>query len=312
MIYAGLDEAALGSRLGPFCSCLTLFEYSGPQVTGLYEILARFVCQSKDDSGRLQIADSKTIFFQSGGIRRLETGVLSFLSAAGISFPLSFSHLLQSLCPSTDLRALTESPWFAGSSDLTIPTSQFTCLELGPVISMAMRDCSLTMRCPKLRFISAREFNRKLEHHGGKGPAVQSIIAPLLISVLEDNKANTHISVDRQGGRRYYGTWLRSIFPKRKLKILSEESRLSRYRIGNVSIEFLVRSDSIRLETALASMISKYVREVAMSLFNAWWEKRVPGIRPCAGYPLDSRRFLRELRNAGAIDALDFTLVRHG
>ena len=311
MIYAGLDETALGSRLGPFCSCLTHFEYSGPRSTGLYEILAKAICQTKDGSGRLQIADSKTIFFQSGGIRKLETGVLALLSAAGISLPLSFFHLLQSLCPDTDLQTLTKSPWFDGCFDLTIPVSQSTYHKFAPAISAAMRNCLVTMKCPKLRFISAREFNRKLKHHGGKGPVVQNIIAPLLISALKDNKADTHISVDRQGGRRYYGTWLQNIFPNRKIEILLEGTKCSRYRIGNTLIEFLVRSDSIKLETAVASMISKYIREVAMLLFNTWWEKKIPGIRPCAGYPLDAKRFLKELGDAGAIDEWDLTLVRH-
>jgi len=311
MIYAGLDEAALGAKLGPFCSCLTHFEYSGPRMTELYEILTEVICQTKDSSGRLQIADSKTVFFQSGGIKNLETGVLALLGVAGISPPLSFFHLLQFLCPNSDLRALTETPWFAGSSDLSIPISQSTYHEFVPAISVAMKNCSITMKCPKLRFISAREFNRELERHEGKSPAIQSIIAPLLISILEDNKADTRVSVDRQGGRRYYGTWLRNIFPNRKIETILEESKCSRYRIGNASIEFLVRADSTKLETALASMISKYIREVAMLLFNAWWRKRLPGIRPCAGYPLDAKRFLQEIKDAGVVDEWYLTLVRH-
>jgi len=310
MIYAGLDEAALGSRLGPFCSCLTYFEYSGPQAAGLYEILSGAVCKTEDDSGRLQIADSKIVFTQSRGLKKLERGVLTFLGAAGIPIPLSFFRLLQSLCPAADLRTLSETPWFAGFFDPSIPISQSALHISDSTISAAMKNSSVRMKCPKLRFISAREFNRRLERHGSKGAAVQSIIAPLLIGVLEDNRANTHVTIDRQGGRRYYGAWLQNIFPGGKLEILSEEPGCSRYRIGNVLIDFLVQSESIRLETALASMISKYVRELAMLLFNTWWGKRIPGIRPCAGYPLDAKRFLKEIENAETIDEWEPTLVR--
>jgi len=310
MIYAGLDEAALGSKLGPFCSCLTHFEYSGPQVQRLYEILAGAICKTGDDSGCLQIADSKIVFTQSGGLRKLERGVLAFLGATGIPIPLTFFRLLRSLCPVADLQTLSEVPWFAGFSDPPIPVSQSALHIPDAAISAAMKKSSVTMRCPKLRFISTREFNRRLERHGSKGAAVQSIIAPLLIGVLEDNKPNTHITVDRQGGRRYYETWLQNISPEGRVETLSEGLRCSRYRIGNVLIDFLVQSESIRLETALASMIAKYVRELAMLLFNTWWRERIPGVRPCAGYPLDAKRFLKEIKNAESIDEWEPTLVR--
>jgi len=310
MIYVGLDEAALGPRLGPFCTCLTHFEYSGPRPAGLYEMLAGVIRKTVDGSNRLQIADSKSVFTQSEGLKKLETGVLAFLDAVGIPIPLSFFHLLRSLCPAADLKTLAETPWFAGFFDPSIPISQSAHHKFSSAIGAAMKDSSLKMKCPKLRFISAREFNRRLVRYGGKGSVVQSIITPLLISVLENNSTNTHITVDRQGGRRYYGSWLENIFPNGKLEILSEGAKCSSYQIGNVSIDFLVQSESTRLETALASMISKYVRELAMLLFNKWWEKRIPGIRPCAGYPLDARRFLRELGDVESIDKWKLTLVR--
>jgi hypothetical protein len=49
------------------------------------------------------------------------------------------------------------------------------------------------------------------------------------------------------------------------------------------------------LPTALASMTAKYHRELAMRAFNDFWLARVPGLRPTAGYPGDSRRFKREI-----------------
>jgi hypothetical protein len=49
---------------------------------------------------------------------------------------------------------------------------------------------------------------------------------------------------------------------------------------------------------ALASMFAKYIREVCMKQFNAFWAKHVPGIKPTAGYPLDAKRFYEEIRPA--------------
>jgi hypothetical protein len=49
---------------------------------------------------------------------------------------------------------------------------------------------------------------------------------------------------------------------------------------------------------ALASMVSKYVREILMLEFNAYWQNHVPGIEPTAGYPGDSHRFFAAIRPA--------------
>jgi hypothetical protein len=42
---------------------------------------------------------------------------------------------------------------------------------------------------------------------------------------------------------------------------------------------------------ALASMLAKYIRELAMDAFNAFWLEACPGIRPTRGYPVDAQRF---------------------
>ena len=42
-------------------------------------------------------------------------------------------------------------------------------------------------------------------------------------------------------------------------------------------------------------MTSKYLRELAMRAFNAWWCGRVDDLRPTAGYPVDARRFKRAI-----------------
>lgn len=38
-------------------------------------------------------------------------------------------------------------------------------------------------------------------------------------------------------------------------------------------------------------MTAKYVRELAMRAFNAWWCGRAPGLAATAGYPLDAARW---------------------
>ena len=49
------------------------------------------------------------------------------------------------------------------------------------------------------------------------------------------------------------------------------------------------------MPTALASMTAKYVRELAMIAFNAFWINHLPNLRPTAGYPLDAKRFRKAI-----------------
>jgi hypothetical protein len=43
-------------------------------------------------------------------------------------------------------------------------------------------------------------------------------------------------------------------------------------------------------------MVSKYLREALMHEFNRFWQQKVPGVKPTAGYPGDAQRFFDEIR----------------
>ena len=62
-------------------------------------------------------------------------------------------------------------------------------------------------------------------------------------------------------------------------------------------IEFCVGGES-RAPVALASMAAKYVRELSMQAFNAFWADRLPGLRPTAGYPTDALRWRHDAATA--------------
>lgn len=70
---------------------------------------------------------------------------------------------------------------------------------------------------------------------------------------------------------------------------------LSRYTLQTsgrrLDLELLPRADSVDGLVALASMVSKAVRERWMGAFNAHWTARIAGLRPTAGYPVDAARF---------------------
>jgi len=63
-----------------------------------------------------------------------------------------------------------------------------------------------------------------------------------------------------------------------------------------VRLAFQPRMDSVPFCGALASMTSKYLRELLMLEFNRFWQERVPGLKATAGYPSDAVRFFKAIR----------------
>ena len=61
-----------------------------------------------------------------------------------------------------------------------------------------------------------------------------------------------------------------------------------------MNITFRARGEAV-LPTALASMTAKYHRELCMRAFNAYWCDQIPGLQATAGYPVDARRFKRDI-----------------
>ena len=119
------------------------------------------------------------------------------------------------------------------------------------------------------------------------------------------------IICDRQGGRGHYGPMLRLMFDEWLLEIVSEVESRSEYRLikggHSVRIVFVEKAETQCMPVALASMLSKYLREAMMHRFNVYWRRQLPGIIPTAGYHTDGMRFLgdiqhkrRELGVAGA------------
>jgi hypothetical protein len=107
-----------------------------------------------------------------------------------------------------------------------------------------------------------------------------------------------HVFCDKHGGRDRYLPLLQSQFPDDWIEVRQEGSGASVYRFGNedrpIEIGFHVAGERF-LPVALASMTAKYVRETAMRPFNEFWCARVPGLKPTAGYPTDSRRFKQQI-----------------
>jgi len=65
------------------------------------------------------------------------------------------------------------------------------------------------------------------------------------------------------------------------------------------------------MAVALASIFSKYVRELFMHLENQYWLQFVPSLKPTAGYYTDALRFLSQIADVRKKEAIqDNILIR--
>jgi hypothetical protein len=127
------------------------------------------------------------------------------------------------------------------------------------------------------------------------------------------------IMVDRQGGRANYAPGLFELVKPVSIRIEQQTDTVSAYTLrrrgspfpDGFHVMFATESESVSLPVALGSMLSKYLRELHMVLFNEYWRERRPDLKPTAGYALDARRFLEDigpLRRELGID--DQALIR--
>ncbi len=115
-----------------------------------------------------------------------------------------------------------------------------------------------------------------------------------------ENKELPEVRVfcDKLGGRNFYLPILMEFFPNLPFCVVQEGREFSEYvhygEYAALRIRFQAKGENI-LPVALASMVSKYLREISMERFNIWWRFLLPEIRPTAGYPLDAKRFREEI-----------------
>src|SRR5206468_324867 len=106
--------------------------------------------------------------------------------------------------------------------------------------------------------------------------------------------------IDKHGGRNCYAAVLQNALPDSMIVAEQESAARSAYKALGLerAVRFVIepRADLQHFCVALASMVSKYLREVLMGEFNRFWQSHIPELRPTAGYPTDSARFLQAIR----------------
>jgi len=305
----GPDEAGYGPNLGPLVISATVWHVSdGVFAAELYRRLADVVVAvpSRGRAGeplRVVIADSKALYQPAKGLRHLETGVLAALGVLNRR-PATWPHVLDQLAPGADARRRVL-PWYAdyeASLPLAVPRKAVD--ELAATLGAGLAAAGVQLVEMRSRVIFEEEFNQLVEQYDNKGAALSHATLDLVSEVCQPlGQEAISIVCDKHGGRNSYQHLLAEHFPESVIEVHGEARDRSVYRFGphdrRVEIAFQMKAESL-LPAALASMASKYLRELAMEALNAFWCGRVPGLKRTAGYPQDAVRFKADIAPAQA------------
>lgn len=319
MILAGIDEAGYGPLLGPLvvgcCAFEVQAEPSGP-LPCLWKRLARCISKKRVRSGKkIHVNDSKAVYTPAQGVRELERAVLS-LAAATRGPCDDFDGFVRSVA-SHVLDDVDQYAWYAPTpGPFPIANNAMALRLLGNALRVEMRRTETRAEYLGARVVLERQFNRMLQSTRNKASTLFSISA-MHLDYLFRNYAHKGLVIfcDRQGGRAHYGSLLRLMFEDWSLEVISEIENRSEYRLsrcGNgVRVIFCEKAEGLCLPVAVASMLSKYLRELLMHRFNAFWKQHIPDLAPTAGYYTDGKRFLREIHQKRVeMDIPDEQIVR--
>jgi len=300
----GVDEAGYGPNLGPFV--MTSVACRVPDAcreADLWHVLRAAVRRADDtDKSRLLIDDSKRVY-TARGLAGLERGILATLWGERLNAPSSLAALIECACPD-DKEELRREAWYRGTQALPI---HLTRDDLQSTATRFVDACAAAdVECWQVRsvVVCPTHFNALLEERGTKS----HVLAHALTHLLRWQRANPQddedltFFIDKHGGRNTYAAMIQHALPDSIVLTVQEGLARSTYRVHGlgraIHLTFQPRADAEHLCVALASMASKYLREVLMLEFNRFWQELVADLKPTAGYPVDAARFLLAIRPA--------------
>ena len=300
-VIVGIDEAGYGPILGPLTATASVCSVEDSLLkANLWDVLTDSVSkQKKGLRGRMLICDSKKAYNRKAGLGHLERTVLSVLFSQGFNGQ-KIGDLVEKLAPNAKERIL-EYPWYKEIDSMKLGAN-FKDIELASKIFVKNTNekgvCFLETHSDCL---DAGYYNKLVSKVKNKSTVLFTSICSLMLDLIEKyGNQNLHIIVDRQGGRTNYIQPLQKMFPDFSLRVIRVIDQESSYELkrGNCSakIHFLVKGDDRFLPVALASMTSKYLRELLMTSFNGYFCDKNPEIVPTAGYWTDGQRFIKDLQ----------------
>lgn len=314
LYVVGIDEAGYGPNLGPLALGASIWQVPSKIQSELLasklepEFQAKRL-QGKDLEPFVPLGDSKELYQSGISTESLEIGVLSLLQNAKRYQSVEPSKLWPTLLEHADCLKLQplehkqSLPWYE-------PIGQSPSM---PWLAKVTAFCSLAASgLSKLevdfegfqaRLVDEMVFNQGLRDYGGKGKLLSFTSLHLVKDIVESLDLTTvdgvEIYCDRHGGRSKYLELLQAVFEEVFFWIEKETPHESSYRTEwndcPLRIRFTVGGDRFP-PTSAASMLAKWLREASMDHFNRYWQGKVSDLKPTAGYPVDAKRFVNDLK----------------
>ena len=257
---------------------------------------------AEEDDGRFAVDDSKLVYNSTRGLAGpLEHGVLAALGR-GTSAPLG--SFLADFCAAPALTELAGEAWYTGTAGLPGHATAEETAAAARRFEEACMAAGIRGWKANVAVVCTPRFNALLDAAGSKGAVLAHGLGELLRASCGLAPADEALTfhIDKHGGRNRYTAQIQHALSADAVLPLEEGMSASVYRVVGMGREmrltFRPRADSAHFCVALASMVSKYVRERLMEEFNRFWLERTPGLKPTAGYPGDARRFYDAIRPA--------------
>ncbi|MDP6443809.1 MAG: hypothetical protein QGG36_10250 [Pirellulaceae bacterium] len=300
----GVDEAGYGPNLGPLVIGGSVWEVPDELLDdheGLVAAVSNCIAETGGD-GRLAVADSKQLYKPKGPLTQLEMGVHVALALTG-RLGRTWRELFAVLAPACRTE-MDDTPWYRGfDEELPVDADLDRISEIAQAVELRLADAGVRLCTLQTDVVCAGRFNRLLQQWDGKGGLLSNTTLDLVQQLLEHTTGQTLIHCDKQGGRNKYAPLLQGRFTDYLVEIRCEGRAESRYQWGprgeTTICRFVAKGDRF-LPAALASMAAKYLRELAMRAFNAYWRRHVSDLKATAGYPLDAKRFREDVAEARA------------
>lgn len=302
MVLAGIDEAGYGPILGPLVvGCCAIEVPDGDDIPCGWKLLRRVIAKKRDLRGKkLHVNDSKKVYSPAGGLAELEKSILCLLASCADHCE-DLSSFLDCVAAES-VAALSTHDWYRADEQETFPIAN-DLISIRIASNLARVECERAkVKIAHLHAAALPEsrLNQMFDATRNKSSTSFSLVAEHIDRLLRKfSDRNLVVFCDRQGGRTHYRGVLIDNFPGWSIEVVSESSNESEYRLLSDSrsarLIFAERCEERCIAVAIASMLSKYLREALMHRFNAWWKRHEPRLVPTAGYWTDGLRFLKDI-----------------
>ncbi|MBC8481514.1 MAG: hypothetical protein H8D47_02470 [Planctomycetes bacterium] len=301
-LLVGIDEAGYGPLLGPLVISSASFVVPAEHVKADFWNLLKKSCskQKKRLLGRLLICDSKKAHTKSTGIKHLQRTTLACLKIYSQNHQQTLHQLLKTLAPEC-LSRLDNYPWHKDPHQIQLNVNHDDIAIAANAFEKELLSNQINLYKTSTCCLDVAHYNQLIDSVKNKAAVLFSETAQLIKQAYDTSPDNNiQIIVDRQGGRTHYRKKLQTIFPNLDMAILKESQATSSYELSSktktMKIHFTVKADDRFLPVSLASMQSKYIRELLVANINRYFLSFHPNLKPTAGYWTDGLRFIEDIK----------------